>query len=217
MNKLSLRERQAQLREDLVLETVNGLLAEKGYDLMTIDEVAATVGIAKPSLYKLYDSKEALAAAAMVRLLERLLEAARAIPQELGPAARLRALLRWALELRMRGGLPLLPSTRSTLREALMRHKPYMKLLMQVTDLVGAWITDAQARGELNAALPPEVLLYTLFARSCDPVPDYLRLGGTYSDAQVVEMMLATAFDGLGGGTSARAPQRKALARRKAA
>ena len=60
-------------------------------------------------------------------------------------------------------------------------------------------------------------LLYTLFARSCDPVPDYLRLGGTYSDAQVVEMMLATAFDGLGGGTSARAPQRKALARRKAA
>jgi TetR/AcrR family transcriptional regulator of autoinduction and epiphytic fitness len=217
MNKLSLRERQAQLREDLILETVNGLLAEKGYDLMTIDEVAATVGIAKPSLYKLYDSKETLAAAAMVRLLEHLLEAAQAISQELGPAARLRALLRWALELRLRGGLPLLPSTRSTLREALMRHKPYMKLLMQVTDLVGGWITDAQAQGELNPELPPEVLLYTVFARSCDPVPDYLRLGGAYSDAQIVEMMLVTAFDGLGGRVPARAAQRKTVAGRKAA
>jgi hypothetical protein len=30
-------------------------------------------------------------------------------------------------------------------------------------------------------------------------------------------MMLATAFDGLGGGTAVRAPQRKTVARRKAA
>ena len=217
MNKLSLRERQAQLRDDLVLETVCGLLAEKGYDLMTIDEVAANVGIAKPSLYKLYDSKEALAAAAMVRLLERLLEEARAIPETLAPAERLRALLRWALELRMRGGLPLLPSTRSTLRESLTRNKAYMKLLMQVTDLMGGWITAAQEAGELDRDLPPEVLLYTLFARSCDPVPDYLRLGGMYSDAQIVEMMLVTAFDGIGGRAGERAPQRKPARARKTA
>jgi hypothetical protein len=98
-----------------------------------------------------------------------------------------------------------------------MRHKPYMKLLMQVTDLVGGWITDAQAQGELNPELPPEVLLYTVFARSCDPVPDYLRLGGAYSDAQIVEMMLVTAFDGLGGRVAGRAAQRKPVAGRKAA
>jgi TetR/AcrR family transcriptional regulator of autoinduction and epiphytic fitness len=34
---------------------------------MTVDEVAADVGIAKASLYKHFPSKEALAAAAMVR------------------------------------------------------------------------------------------------------------------------------------------------------
>jgi len=34
---------------------------------MTVDEVAADVGIAKTSLYKHFESKEELAAAAMVR------------------------------------------------------------------------------------------------------------------------------------------------------
>ncbi|MCX7243054.1 MAG: helix-turn-helix domain containing protein, partial [Polaromonas sp.] len=56
-------------REDAIVEAVNSLLAEKGFDLMTVDEVAAKVGIAKASLYKHFPSKEDLAAAAMVRLL----------------------------------------------------------------------------------------------------------------------------------------------------
>ena len=49
----TLKEQQQRLREDVILQAVNGLLAEKGYDLMTVDEVAAVVGIAKASLYKL--------------------------------------------------------------------------------------------------------------------------------------------------------------------
>ena len=60
-----------QVREDAIVQAVNRLLAEKGFDAMTVDEVAADVGIAKASLYKHFASKEALAAAAMVRVLER--------------------------------------------------------------------------------------------------------------------------------------------------
>ena len=52
------------LGEDAIVTSVNRLLAEKGFDLMTVDEVAADVGIAKASLYKHFASKEALAAAA---------------------------------------------------------------------------------------------------------------------------------------------------------
>ena len=46
-------------------------LAEKGFEQMTVDEVAADVGIAKASLYKHFASKEALAAAAMARCWRR--------------------------------------------------------------------------------------------------------------------------------------------------
>ena len=73
MARLSFREQVLRVREDAIVESVNRLLADKGFDLMTVDEVAADVGIAKASLYKHFPSKEALAAAAMVRLLQRTL------------------------------------------------------------------------------------------------------------------------------------------------
>ena len=42
----------------------------RGYDAMTVDEVAAGAGLAKASLYKLFTSKEELAGAAMVGVLD---------------------------------------------------------------------------------------------------------------------------------------------------
>ena len=110
--KISLKEQQLRLKEAVILQAVNGLLAQKGYDLMTVDQVAAEVGIAKPSLYKLFDSKEALAGAAMVRLLGRALDVVHAQPADAPALLKLRALLRWAVEEQLRGEMPRLPSTR---------------------------------------------------------------------------------------------------------
>lgn len=199
MARLSFREQVLRVREDAIVASVNRLLAEKGFDLMTVDEVAADVGIAKASLYKHFPSKEALAAAAMVRLLERTLavvdqQAARA---DATPLARLQAVTRWALELQLAGEMPTLPSQNSSLRAELMAHKAYLDLLMQVSDRLGEWITAAQADGSLNPALPPELVLYTIYARACDPVPGVLKAGGRFSDAQIVDWVLGTCFDGL--------------------
>ena len=71
MVKLSYKEQVQRMREDAIVEAVNRLLAAKGYDAMTVDEVAAEAGIAKASVYKHFASKEDLAAAAMVRALDR--------------------------------------------------------------------------------------------------------------------------------------------------
>ena len=43
------------------------------------------------------------------------------------------------------------------------------------------------------------MVLYTIFARACDPVPGFLKAGGQYSDEQIVELMLRICFDGLRG------------------
>lgn len=195
--RLSLKEQQQRLREDVILQAVNGLLAEKGFDLMTVDEVAAMVGIAKASLYKHFESKEALAAAAMVRLLDRTLEVVGAQPEAAAPIEKLKAVVRWAVREHLAGQMPSLPSTRSTLRDALMKHKLYIERLILASDRLGAWIESAQARNELARSLPPEVVLYTLYARACDPVSDYLRLSGNYRDEEIVELVTATCFDGL--------------------
>ena len=58
--KVSFKAQMLLAREDAIIRSVNLMLAQKGFDAMTVDEVAADVGIAKASLYKHFPSKEAL-------------------------------------------------------------------------------------------------------------------------------------------------------------
>jgi len=199
MARTSFREQILNLREDAIVSAVNRLLAEKGFDLMTVDEVAAEVGIAKASLYKHFASKEALAAAAMVRLLQRTQERlAQLVAREDASAfERLRDVTRWALELQLAGEMPSLPSQNSSLRAELIGSRAYTDLLMAVSDTLGEWILQAQADASIDPKLPPEVVLYTLFARACDPVPGFLKAGGQHDDRQIVDWVQATCMNGL--------------------
>jgi TetR/AcrR family transcriptional regulator of autoinduction and epiphytic fitness len=184
-------------REDAIVLAVNRLLAEKGFDLMTVDEVAAEVGIAKASLYKHFASKEDLAAAAMVRILRLAQAFLDTLPKDAKPIAQLEAVARWMLEVQIAGDMPILPSQNSSLRANLMANKNYLNALMAVSDHIGAWIEEAQADGSLNPKIPPLVVLYTLYARACDPVPGFLKAGGTHSDEEIVDLVMATCFNGL--------------------
>jgi AcrR family transcriptional regulator len=199
MSRLSFKEQVLRVREDAIISAVNRLLADKGFDLMTVDEVAADVGIAKASLYKHFPSKEALAAAAMVRLLERALAVIeqQAAREGTRPVERLMAMSRWALEMQLGGEMPTVPSQNSSLRAELLANRSYLDLLMQASDRLGAWIVQAQADGDIDPTLPPELVLYTIYARACDPVPAYLKAGGAFSDAQVVELVQRTCWNGL--------------------
>lgn len=195
--KPSFKAQMLQAREDAIVQTVNRLLAEKGFDAMTVDEVAASVGIAKASLYKHFPSKEDLAAAAMVRIMQRTQDMLAALPGDARPTDQLRAVVRWALEMQLAGEMPSLPSQNSSLRAALMANRGYLDRLIAVSDRLGGWIQAAQADGSINPALPPIVVLYTLYARACDPVLEFLKAGGQHSDEQIVELVLSTCFDGL--------------------
>lgn len=199
MARLSFREQVLRTREDAIVASVNRLLAEKGFDLMTVDEVAADVGIAKASLYKHFASKEELAAAAMIRLLRQALAFLDTLPASAAAIDQLRAVAQWTMQVQLAGEMPSLPAQNSVLRAALMGNAAYLDLLMQVSERLGTWITAAQAAGNLNPGLPPEVVLYTLFARACDPVLGLLKSNGQYSDEQIIQWLLSTCFAGLKG------------------
>lgn len=201
MTRLSFRQKVHLAREDAIIGTVKRLLAEKGFDLMTVDEVAAEVGIAKASLYKHFASKEALAAAAMVQMMDLAVEQAEVQQATPGASAidKLRGITRWTLQTQMAGQMPTLPAENSSLRNALIAHKGYMDGLMRLSDQLGEWIIQAQADGSVNRALPPEAVLYTIFARACDPVLGFLKAGGSHSDAQIIDWVMLTCFDGLAG------------------
>ena len=195
--KPSFKAQMFQAREDAIIGVVNRLLADKGYEAMTVDEVAASVGIAKASLYKHFPSKEDLAAAAMVRVMRRAQALLDSLPAQNSPLQKLRAVTRWTMELKLAGEMPSLPSQNSLLRATLVANRDYMDGLIDVSDRLGVWIEAAQSQGALNPALPAIAVLYTLFARACDPVLEFLKMGGQHDDAQIVDLVMATCFDGL--------------------
>ena len=195
--KVSFKEQMHLAREEAILQSTCRLLGEKAYDAMTMDDVANAVGIAKASLYKHFCSKEELCSAAMVQILERVRAYLADLPSEWVPTEKLRALVRWSLERLITNEMPLLPSRNSSLRAVLMANKQYLNGLVNVSDQIGEWITEAQAQGVIDPKLPPLVVLYTLYARACDPVVTFLKDGGQYSEAEIVELVVRTCFDGL--------------------
>jgi TetR/AcrR family transcriptional regulator, regulator of autoinduction and epiphytic fitness len=199
MAKTSFKDQVLRARADAILASANRLLAEKGFDSMTVDEVAADVGIAKASLYKHFSSKEELAAAAMVRLLDRALVQLEAQQKNTStaPLEQLRVATQWTMQVQLAGEMPSLPAQNSVLRMALVANKLYMDRLIRVSDLLGGWIVASQKMGTLNPSLPAELVLYTVFAKACDPVLGMLRASGSYSDEQIINMLLSTCFQGL--------------------
>ena len=195
--KISFKEQMLLAREDAIIQSVNRLLADKGFDAMTVDEVAADVGIAKASLYRHFPSKDDLAAAAMVFVMRRAQTFLASLPADAAPMENLRAVVRWTMGLKLAGEMPSLPSQNSSLRASLIANKDYMDGLIEVSDLLGGWIDAAQKAGAMNTHLPAIAVLYTLYARACDPVLEFLKMGGQHSDDEIIEIVLCTCFDGL--------------------
>ncbi len=203
MARPSYKEQMQRFREEAIVEAVNRLLATKGYDAMTVDEVAAEAGMAKASVYKHFASKEDLAAAAMVRALDRALAFVDDLRAQADVPAldQLKAIARWAMQAQLAGEMPALPSQNSSLTATLQANDDYMDRLIDLSNKISIWITQGQTRGQLNPDLPLEMIMYILFARACDPVVAMLKASGQYTDDQILDWATTTTFGGL-------APQR---------
>jgi TetR/AcrR family transcriptional regulator, regulator of autoinduction and epiphytic fitness len=195
--KPSFKQQMLLAREEAIIEVVNSMLANKGFDAMTVDEVAAEVGVAKASLYKHFPSKEDLAAAAMVRMMERAQAFLATVPSKLPALDKLKMATRWMMQLKLVGQMPNLPSQNSSLRATLTAHRSYVDGLMHISDTLGGWIEEAQKAGHISTKLPALVVLYTIYARACDPVLEFLKIGGQYDADQMLDMVASTCFEGL--------------------
>ncbi|TXI85564.1 MAG: TetR/AcrR family transcriptional regulator, partial [Cupriavidus sp.] len=173
--RLSFKDQAFQLREDAILDAATRILASKGFDLMTMDDVATEVGISKPSLYKHFKSKDDLVAAAMIRLIDGALTFLDGLPDDLDAVGRLRALLEWALRVRLAGGLPFLPSTSPSVRDMLTRNLGYVARVLKLNGQLKGLVARAKKAGQLDASLPDDVILFSYYSRTCDPAVEYLR------------------------------------------
>ena len=194
--RLSFKNQAFKLRESAILDATTSVLSQKGYDLMTMDDVAGAVGISKPSLYKHFKSKEELVGEALIRLLDGALDYVAALDPSHGPLQKLSSLLEWALRVRLEGGLPFLPSTSPHVREMLIRNVKYMLRIMKLNRQLEAMVKQAQQEGLLSRDLPTDVILYSYYARTCDPAVEYLQKYSKMASDDIVRHMLKVTFEG---------------------
>ncbi|OHX15753.1 TetR family transcriptional regulator [Chromobacterium amazonense] len=197
IGRLSFKDQAFKLREQAVLDATTRMLASKGFDLMTMDDVAGEAGISKPSLYKHFKSKDELATEVMIRLLDDAQAYLAAQDAALSPLGRLRDLLAWALRVRLSGGLPFLPSTSPQVRGMLTRSLRYVSRAIKLHKTLQGIVEQAKEAGELRAELPADVILYSYYARTCDPAVEYLRVYGKYADEEIIRHMLGVCFEGM--------------------
>ena len=93
--------------------------------------------------------------------------------------------------------MPNLPSENSQLRELLIANDDYTNNLVMLSDSIGEWIEQAQAEGKLQSNIPGLAILYTLYARACDPVLGFLRSSQLYDDDEIITIVTRTCFEGL--------------------
>lgn len=195
--RLSFKNQAFKLRENAILDAATAVLSQKGYDLMTMDDVAGMVGISKPSLYKHFKSKEELVGEALIRLLDGALDYVAALDTSLSPLQKLSSLLEWALRVRLDGGMPFLPSTSPHVRDMLIRNVKYMLRVMKLNRQLEALVKLAQQQGQLNRELPTDVVLFSYYARTCDPAVEYLQKYSKMESDDIIRHMLKVSFEGL--------------------
>ncbi len=194
--KLSFKDQAFKLREDAILDAATTILGNKGYDLMTMDDVAGAIGISKPSLYKHFKSKEELVGEALIRLIDGAIDYLGQMDDQLPALQKLSLLLEWALRVRLDGGIPFLPSTSAHVRDMLMRNLKYVMRVVKLNGQLEALVVDAQKHRDLSPSLPKDVILFSYYARTCDPTVEYLQQFSKMEHDEIVKHMLHVAFHG---------------------
>ncbi|NWJ45443.1 MAG: TetR/AcrR family transcriptional regulator [Chloroflexi bacterium] len=168
IGSLSLKERQRQERLELILQATETALLEKGYHEMSLDEIAAQVGIAKATIYLHFSSKEEL----VISLLKRALEASlhdleQVVMKPISARARMEQIVGLSCKGKKKehGQLFFALITGTNLRkEVIEKQLSWGDYLKKVVTLISKVLEDGKSSGEINPAIPTELLQFTLMA-----------------------------------------------------
>jgi AcrR family transcriptional regulator len=150
----SLRERRKQMLRDEIIEAAQTLMADKGYGAMSMDELAAHVGISKPTLYTYFANKDELVVEAATRDMRQMVAVIEDQPPERTPLARLAFVLRELIERQMRAhslGIGPWPEIFRLLCE----NEAAVAAIQELDRYVVAQVEAGVAAGEIDAALDP--------------------------------------------------------------
>ena len=155
MTRLTLKEKQRQLREDAVLDAAHDLLLERGYADTSIDDIAERAGVARATLYQHFPSKEAIAVGVIVREMRRGEAEILALDPTQPVAERLAEILRHGFHrrLQMSGSHISLPP------DSVHNHPDLQAQQARTRQAFAALVEEARAAGAVSPALPTPLII----------------------------------------------------------
>lgn len=193
MKRVSLRERQRQVREDVILTAAHELMIEQGYADMSMDDLAARVGVSKATLYQHFASKEELAVNVIVRNMRRAEEYLDNLEAQLPAIVRLEQVLRHALE-----GRATFWAGRSTLpRPIVQNHQLYQAQAQRLLDAVARLVDEAKAEGSITTQHSTAVIALMIINTIRESSYGELVSSGRCSPAELSDTLVRVLFDGL--------------------
>lgn len=197
----SLKERQRQERETLILEVAEEAFAEKGYHETSIDEIAAQVGVAKGTVYLHFPSKEALIVAILLRDMHRSLEEIDSIiASDASTRTKLQTLIKsMYMRFRCRYNEFLSPTSQIVeMRSLFSKHSAHLQELRSgMLSKICTIIDQGKNTGEIETKVPTAAIVMTLLALVSSHISMQSLLEANISPEEFMNYMETIFFEGI--------------------
>ena len=197
----SLKEKQRQEREELIIQAAEAVLLEKGYYETSMDEIAARVGIAKGTIYKHFPGKEDLVLGIFQRDMKALLQGIDdIIDKEQTPGTKLKALLLFTYAGFFSKQTQLLTSMYNgvDMKRLLLEKGGCLKELWEsLVVRVKQLLEDGKAVGEFDASIPTNVMVLSFFSMFSPKIYDRMLLGEEISREDTINYLWHIFFNGI--------------------
>lgn len=197
----TLKEKQRQEREALILQAAEEVLMEKGYHETSIDEIASRVGIAKGTVYLHFASKEDLVFALFAQDLEKFQQlVGSTVASELTARAKMEAILHvlYGSFFSKRFQLLYSLSNSADLRRIFVEKKGCMREMWeQIFALITILLEEGKAAGEFDTTIPTSVMLSAFFSLLSPKSYDRLMIEGQMSQEEVSRQLGRIYFKGI--------------------
>lgn len=200
----SLKEKQRQERENLILQVAEEVFLEKGYHDTSMEEIAARVGVAKGTVYLHFPSKEDLVVAIFTRDTQTFSQAVDdAITSQTGVTARakLEAILYFMYSGFYSKHAQLLYSifTNTDLRRLFIEKKKgcLRDLWEHLAERITVVLEEGKTSGEFDTAIPTSVMLSAFFSLQSPRSYERLVVGEHMSPEELVKYLGQIYFKGV--------------------
>jgi len=166
---LTWKERQRQERETQILQAAQDVLIEKGYHEMSMDEIAARVGISKGTVYLHFPSKEDLVAALFEQDIQQTVQLIKTtIETRATPRAKLEAVLQFIYgEFFTKRIQTLFTIYNSAGLRKLFEDRRMVGCMREswekLTNSIGKLLEEGKAAGEFDPAIPTPIMQSVFF------------------------------------------------------